>query len=152
MTGTDAATGQAGMAPRPGNRWRAERLRDGWPRVHIDFVEVEPCAHGCRVRAVIDLGALMPADVRVGLGPANAVGPCGAHRDDGRMWSSHAYDNGRVVFERMVPPGEDATAGEWVVCVHPAYELPGRPVMYRLRGAAAEPEDRRAPDERSLDS
>jgi hypothetical protein len=138
MTGTDAPTGLAGMAARRRDRWRAEHLRAGWPQVHIDFVEVEPCARGCRVRAVIDLGDLMPADVRVGLGPADAVDPCAACRDDGRMWSSHAHDNGRVVFERVVPPGEDAAAGEWVVCVHPAHELPGRPVVYRLRFEAAE--------------
>jgi hypothetical protein len=87
---------------------------------------------------VVDLGDLTPADVRVGLGPADAAGtePCAAHRDDGRMWSTQRYANGRVVFERVVPPGEDAAAGEWVVCVHPALELPGRPVVYPFRVAA----------------
>jgi hypothetical protein len=134
MTNTHVPTAQADTAMGRRRRWRAEHLRAGWPQVRIDVVEAEPGARGCRVRAVVDLGDLAPADVRVGLGPAEVAGtePCAAHRDEERMWSSHAYDNGRVVFERVVAPGEDA-AGEWVVCVHPAHELPGRPVVYRLR-------------------
>jgi hypothetical protein len=134
MTGTDAPPALADPAAWRRSRWRAEHLRAGWPQVHIDFVEAEPCARGYRVRAVVDLGDLAPADVWVGLGPAEAAGtePCATHRDNERMWSSHAYDNGRVLFERVVAPGEDA-ASEWVVCVHPAHELPGRPVVHRLR-------------------
>jgi hypothetical protein len=123
-------------APRPSARsaqgWRGDRPRTAWPGVHVDLVAAESCACGRRVRAVIRLGDLTPADVVVGLAPARAVGTA-ACSPDRRMWSSESYDNGRFVFERVILPGEDVAAGEWVVCVRPPEELIGRPLLYPLR-------------------
>ena len=113
-------------------RGRADRLRTRWTRVHIDYVEAVPCATGRRVSAVVQLGDLAPADVLVGLAPAETTGTA-ACSPDRRMWSCESLDNGRVVFERVIPPDEHAAGGDWIVCVRPAEELIGRAVQYRLR-------------------
>ena len=117
--------------------------RAAWPRVHIDLVETTPLATGCRVRAVVDLDRLTPADVVVGLTPGSPGGAI-ACPSDCRMWSTESYDNGRFVFERVIPPAESLAGTDWAVCVCPAGGLTGRPVASPLRLDAACPARRHA--------
>lgn len=117
-------------------RWRADRVRAGWARVHIEYVEAHalPEPRGALVRAVVQLGGLTPADVRVALTPA-AAGVDAACEGGSPMWSCASYDNGAFVFECTVPARERGD-DEWLVCVRPAEPDAGRPVLCRVRGAA----------------
>ncbi len=57
--------------------------------IHVDLVEVGPAPNGRRVRAVVRLGGLSPADVRVELLRTEAAGdPPAARPPARRMWSS----------------------------------------------------------------
>jgi hypothetical protein len=108
--------------------------------VRIDFVEATPCAAGRRVRAIVHLGGLTPADVVVGLTPGRTA--CAvACPADRRLWSCESLDNDAVVFERLIPRAEDVAGSEWTICVHPAGGAAGRPVVYPLRLAPVTPEE-----------
>lgn len=123
-------------SPDPGvPRWRADRARAGWARVHIEYVEAHPLPgdRGALVRAVVQLGGLTPADVRVALSPASG-GVDAACEGGSAMWSSASYDNGAFVFEGAAPPREPGD-DEWLVCVRPVEPDAGHPVLCRVRGA-----------------
>lgn len=135
MAHVESVTPSPGAGPAA---YRAARLHAAWTRVHVDVVETEPHDHGLRVRAIVDLDGLTPADVHVHLVPAAAAASA-SWPADWRMWSCEAYGNGRVLFERTVPRPADAPdglAGDWVVVVHPAGAIAERPVVYPLRVAA----------------
>ena len=86
-------------------------------RVCVDVLEVVPSPRGRRVRAVVQLGGLSPADVRVELLPAPPGG--GPAR---RTWSSQTYGDGRFVFEAELDAADaaDAANATWEVYVRPA--------------------------------
>ena len=98
------------------------RLLECWPHVRIDNVVTQladPGEHATNVRADVDLGRLLPADVRVELAAGEPW------RDEHRMtpsrlWSTHSYHNGRYAFEASVPADVLERAGGCVVKVYPA--------------------------------
>ena len=99
------------------------RLLEHWPHVRIDCVATQLAdhsgEHAAIVRADIDLGSLLPADVRVELA-AGEPSP-GEHRmTPSRLWSTHSYHNGRYAFEASVPAGVLGRAAGCVVRVSPA--------------------------------
>ena len=110
--------------------WYARRLTAGWSGVDVDFVEVVPQPGGGRVRAVVRLGVLAPADVQVELRPADLDDARGAGSP---MWSAQSYDNGCYVFESPMASDQGATDGEWIVRVRPRAPLPTPDVQRRLR-------------------
>ena len=136
MASADGVTSSPG--PRPA-AYRVDRLDAAWSRLHVDVVETEPCGHGLRVRAVVDLDGLTPADVHVHLVPA-AAAAAASWPADWRMWTVEPYGNGRVLFERVIARPADAAdgiagdwiAGDWVVVVHPASAIAERPIVYPL--------------------
>ena len=90
--------------------------------VCVDVLDVVPSPRGRRVRAVVQLGGLSPADVQIEFLPASSSGDAPARR----MWSSQAYGNGRFVFEAELDAEEcdaaelDAPDATWKVYVRPA--------------------------------
>ncbi len=73
------------------------------------------------LRAIVQLGTLTPADVRVIAGPAaQSVGNAAVERL--RLMSVRSHHNGAVVFEAAAAPG-DAGARDFVVTVRPAPRL-----------------------------
>lgn len=120
--------------PDPGvPAWLARRMSADWPAVHIDLVEVVPGPSGGRVRAVVRLGGLTPADVEV---EVRASAPTGRSADGRAMWSSQPYDNGSFVFEATFAGDELAAHDEWLVRVRPRAPLPAPDVQHRLRVGA----------------
>ena len=121
--------------PAPPNAWRAQRLRAGWPSVHVESVEATPHAGGHQVRAVVHLGDLTPADVCVGVTRAadaeTLIAASGDCRGDDRMWSCASLHNGRYLFERVLRCDESHEP-EWVVHVRPNDPHEARPVLYPL--------------------
>src|SRR5688500_19737891 len=79
----------------------AARVDACWPLVHVESVHVAPGPSGDRAHALVQLGGLAPADVRVEListSPADS-----AEREERRMCSIQAYGNGCGVFEATLP-------------------------------------------------
>jgi hypothetical protein len=79
-------------------RWLEER----WPSVHVCFADVLRAGAGSserrpRLRAVVQLGGLTPADVQVTA--RLATGPASASREPLRLWSVQSHHNGAFVFE-----------------------------------------------------
>lgn len=112
--------------------WHARRVLDDWPAVRVQPLELRPDHDGVRVRAVVRLGRLAPADVRVELHPD--AGTRDAPRGAGRaMWSALAYDNGCYVFEATLAGEDVADVAEWVVRVRPRAALAAPDVLHRLR-------------------
>lgn len=94
-----------------------------WPRVSVDAVEVIPGPGGERARAIVQLGGLAPADVRVEL-VSPALGEARATpADDRRMHCNHPLGNGAFVFDATLPPHDATRRTEWVIHVHPAEAL-----------------------------
>lgn len=110
--------------------WSARRLSASWSGVDVDLVEVVPQPGGGRVRAVVRLGDLAPADVQVELRPADIDDARGTVRP---MWSAQSYDNGCYVFESPLAGDEGAADGEWIVRVRPRMPLPAPDIQRRLR-------------------
>jgi hypothetical protein len=80
-------------------RWLAGQ----WPHVHVCFAEVLLAGSGFserrpRLRAVVQLGGLTPADVQVTARLAVA-GSEPASREPLRLWSVQSHHNGAFVFE-----------------------------------------------------
>ena len=78
---------------------------------------MEAGPNGPRVRAVVHLGALSPADVCVELLRTDDAGADPPLRRARRMWSSHSYHNGRYVFESAFPADGRDAAHAWEVRV-----------------------------------
>lgn len=101
----------------------AERLDACWPKVGVDSVELVPGPSGWRACAVVQLGGLVPADVRVELLSPTAGRPSSARVDEPRMTCNHALGNGAFVFDITLPPQEQGRPQEWTIHVHPAEAL-----------------------------
>ena len=113
---------------------QAARIASYWPQVRVKDVQVTKSAAGDRVRALVELGCLTPADVRVeltraGSGAADVAMPAGGHR----LFSSQGYGNGCFVFDTTVPAGTTSRGRDWVIHVHPTEALEEPRVEYRLR-------------------
>lgn len=124
--GSTAARPDAGVPA-----WHARRVLADWSTVRVHPVDLQPSRDGVRVRAVVRLGALAPADVHVELRPA-------ARTDEARarsraMWSVQAYDNGCYVFEATLAHQDLAADVAWMVRVRPRAPLPAPDVLLRLR-------------------
>ncbi len=128
----DALPDTAGPSVRLSQPPVENRLLEDWPHVHIDNVETQladhpgehaaadrPDEHAANVRADVDLGGLLPADVRVELAPGEPS-PDDQRMTPSRLWSTHSYHNGRYAFEASVPAGVLERAGGCVVTVSPA--------------------------------
>jgi hypothetical protein len=108
--------------------WRALQVRDRWRQVRVDVAELVATGSACRVRAVVHLGALSPADVHVELTPASAaLADVGATPSEGDaavvaypLWCDHSYDNGCYVFDRVLSPIALVPHDAWSVRVRPA--------------------------------
>ena len=97
----------------------AARLDACWPLVHVDSVEIIPGPGSERIRAVVQLGGLVPADVRVEV-VSPVVGPVSSMAVHERMSCDHALGNGAFVFESTLSPSAHAGPTEWLIHVHPA--------------------------------
>lgn len=115
-TDTDSSSPQRDLAAR-----RAGFVDACWPLVRVESVQVAPTDAGERARALVQLGRLTPADVRVELFAAGAADatPTAQHGEL-RMFSTQSYDNGAFVFEAILPPGDAARPREWRIHVHPS--------------------------------
>ncbi len=103
--------------------WLARR----WSGVHLRVAELVPGAGGgpaSTVRAVVQLGTLTPADVRVTAGPTSQTVEASS-AEHVRLVSVRSHHNGAVVFEAAAPPRALATATALVVTVSPVPRLLG---------------------------
>jgi len=114
----------------------AARVDACWPLVRVCSVKIMPTDAGERARAVVQLGGLSPADVRVELLAAEAAEGAPAKDRQRRMFSTQAYGNGCFVFDAAVPPGDSARAREWMLHVHPSEAFEEPRVQYRFRSGA----------------
>jgi len=115
----------------------AARLAACWTFVQVRSVRVTPTETGERARALVQLGGLTPADVRVELFAAGSAEAAPAHHGQFRMFSTQAYGNGCFVFEAGLPPTDGARLREWTVHVHPSEAVEELRVQYRFRSGAA---------------
>jgi hypothetical protein len=106
-----------------GGEWLARR----WPGVHLRVAElVSGTGDGVTaptLRAVVQLGTLTPADVRVTAGPAAQVESAPAEQL--RLVSVRSHQNGAVVFEAAAAPKALGTATALTVTVSPVPRLLG---------------------------
>jgi hypothetical protein len=104
-------------------RW----LEGQWPRVHVCFAEVlladsDSRERRARLRAVVQLGGLTPADVQVTARLAVA-GSEFVSREPLRLWSVQSHHNGAFVFEAAAATEAPLTiegAPDLLVTVAPA--------------------------------
>ena len=96
-----------------------------WPRVVVRETTIVIPPAGDRsqrtVRACIDLGSLLPVDVRVALVPIRDSGPDFAMAR--QMWSSESYHNGTYLYEVTLPVAT-LLGGDCAIRVAPARGLP----------------------------
>ena len=96
-----------------------------WPRIVLGDTTVAIPPTGDRsqrtVRACIDLGSLLPVDVRVALVPMRDSVPDFAMAHP--MWSAESYHNGIYLYEVTVPVAALA-GGNCAVRITPARGLP----------------------------
>ena len=115
----------------------AARLDACWPLVRVESVDVRPGPAGEHARALVQLGGLTPADVRVELFAAEAPADMPTEQQcQLRMCSTQSYDNGRFVFEATLPAGDEVRAREWMIHVHPSEAFDEPRVHYRFRSGA----------------
>jgi hypothetical protein len=100
-----------------------------WPRIRVESAQVTRGATSDCVRAVVQLGGLTPADVRVEIVPASQGGGSTGFR----LFSSHALGNGCFVFEATVPERDVAKASEWAVRIRPTEAIDEPQVEFRFR-------------------
>lgn len=113
----------------------AARVAACWPLVRVESVDVRPAPAGEHARALVQLGGLTPADVRVELYVADASAALQtAQRGQLRMCSTQSYDNGRFVFEATLPAGDEVC--EWTIHVHPSEASDEPRIHYRFRSGA----------------
>ncbi len=108
------------LADRAGQSSLASR----WTDVHVSHVEARTEGAGGRtdrtaLRAVVQLGDLAPADVRV------TVRHPAADTEDARgkpvrLWSTQSYRNGGFVFEAITNESGIANSGDLLVSVEPS--------------------------------
>jgi hypothetical protein len=93
------------------------RLAAAWPAVAVRAIDVHPIHDGddsrASVQACVQLGGLLPVDVRVAL----VASPRRSDARARRMLSVHAYGNGSFLFETSVPVAQ--LADDWSVEVRP---------------------------------
>jgi hypothetical protein len=106
-----------------GGDWLARR----WSGVHLRVAELVSGAGdggpASILRAVVQLGTLTPADVRVTASPTAQVETATAEQL--RLVSVRSHHNGAVVFEAAAPPRTFRTATALVVTVSPVPWLLG---------------------------
>jgi hypothetical protein len=120
-TSDDGRRGAPEYAPLDGE-WLARR----WPGVHVRVAELlsgeGTGGAGPLLRAVVQLGTLTPADVRVFARSApQAAEP--ALADELRLASVRSHHNGAVVFEATAAPTVPDTATDLILTVSPAPRL-----------------------------
>ena len=99
-------------------------LASRWTEVHVSHVEAHTGSAGGRtdrtaLRAVVQLGDLAPADVRVTVRhPAVDTGD--ARDKPVRLWSTQSYRNGEFVFEAVTNESGIANSGDLLVSVEPS--------------------------------
>jgi hypothetical protein len=124
--------GVTATAGRPPPSWWS-RLDAAWPHVRVTHTEVRRLAHDSepyiRIRTVVHLEALVPADVQVDISHRYAQ-----HENPGdgacRLWSVQSYRNSAFVFEATATEQELAGIGpldDLVVRVRPAHREAERP-------------------------
>ena len=121
-------------------RW----IHANWERVRVVDVELRHARAdvGSRiiVRAVVHLGALLPADVQVTVWRRHAIVGCESSSDRAvRLWSVQSYGNGAYVFEATVCPHEIDDGEGLVVQVHPVHGYVLRPVAAPVVTSIDEP-------------
>jgi len=85
----------------PAALW-ADWVRQHWDAVRVIHLDVTPLADvvdRVRVRAVIHLGSLSPADVRVGAVRSGAESDDESDESASELYSAQSYRNGTFVFE-----------------------------------------------------
>ena len=111
----------------------AARFDRCWPLVRVESVQLKAGATGDCACALVQLGGLTPADVRVEIMPAGSGGGTTADaREVRRMFSSHALANGCFMFEVTLPHRDSAAPEEWLIHVHPSEALEEPRVEYRF--------------------
>lgn len=104
-----------------------------WQRVQVTSAQISR-EHGADcARAVIQLGGLTPADVRVELVPKEASLADAATPATRRMFSSFPYENGCFLFEASLYPHDTAQVRDWLIHVHPRETADQPPVSYEVR-------------------
>jgi hypothetical protein len=99
-------------------------LASQWTDVHVCHVEARNDFADGRtdrtvLRAVVQLGALAPADVRVTVRqPAANLGA--ARETPVRLWSAQSYRNGSFVFEASTNASDIADSADLLVSVEPS--------------------------------
>jgi hypothetical protein len=114
----------------------ATNLDACWPHVRVESAQISSGDVADCARAVIQLGGLTPADVRVELMPIEPEVPHAARPAEHRMFSSHAYDNGCFVFEASLPTDDTTQMHDWSIHVHPHEAVDEPRVEYRFRKPA----------------
>ena len=111
----------------------ARGARRAWPGtarrgVRVTHAEVRRAGRddgsALRIRAVVQLGTLLPADVRVHVAPRGNAASCESDPGALRLWSVQSYRNGAFVFEATALDreiGAAADAEDLVVRVRPAH-------------------------------
>jgi len=107
---------------RRGGEWLAPR----WSGVHVRVAELLTCngIAGPTLRAVVQLGTLTPADVRVMARPT-AQAEDATTAEQLRLMSVRSHHNGAVVFEAAAAPMLSGRSTDLVVTVLPAPRLLG---------------------------
>jgi hypothetical protein len=116
----------------------------------VESAQVATGSAGGFARAVVRLGRLTPADVRVELIPIESDVPGAAPPVEHRLFSVLNYGNGCFLFEAPLPQGDWSGAHDWVIHVHPSEAIDEPRVERRVRAsfasdARALPHGRRAP-------
>ena len=117
------ATAPLPTTRRIGAPGRASPLLAAWPGVHIGSIDVHRVEGRRDPRATfsacIDLGELLPVDVRVALVPPRGAGEA----KERRMFSVQSYANGVFRFAASVDAALLSETGAWIVRVSPAATL-----------------------------
>lgn len=111
----------------------AARLNRCWSQVRVNSVQITPGTTGDRIQALVQLGGLTPADVRVELMPmGSGDGITGGSSDELRMFSVHDLANGCFAFEATPRHRDSAQPQDWMIHVHPSEALEEPRVEYRF--------------------
>lgn len=112
---------------------RTAKLNACWEHVRVESVRLKTDAAGTSAHALVQLGGLTPADVRVELVPADPIaGTASAALGERRMFSIQSLDNGCFVFDAVIPATETATSHSWMIHVHPSDGFDEPRVEYRF--------------------